>query len=460
MTRSNSVSDRLISIAAPIFAAAWAGDVLIVHLSAAPNRATLRRDIRTALAEDGIAKVRIRFHNQAQLHAPRSLERLVARFAGDEIAYDPTGAVARARTLVAAGRDIRAALDARLFGLYYAPRQRTFFVALKAQGLAHGEKIRVADLAEIERSVSNAMTSAFAGAIVDCPAVRVGFGLPAAGLVAVDARSTVHWTTRVARAVRRLWKPLTLAALFGAGLATGAQAREPAVSETNLKLSGSGGVADDDSAWQAGGALTAPLGQFTGVQLEAGGSGVDDDTTWGAGIHLFTRDPDKYLIGLFAAYAQEDNFDIDATRVGLESELYFSQFSVLAQLGYQFSDSFAGFDNDTPFGSIDLRWYATDNFFLSGGGYFEEDVALARLQAEFMPGFSALPGLAFNIKGTVGDDDYESILGGITYYFGSDASLKDRHRKQDPDSALLNLFHSVEQERAKIQAFYGAQQTH
>src|SRR6185436_6880732 len=157
-------------------------------------------------------------------------------------------------------------------------------------------------LAEIERTVTSAMSAAFAADLTDCPAVRVGFGLPAAHLVAVDAASVVHWSRRIVRAVRRLWKPLTLAALFGAGLTAGAQAREPAVSETNLKLSGSGGAADDDAAWQVGGALTAPLGQFTGVQLEAGAGGADDDTLWGAGFHLFTRDPDNYLIGLFAAY--------------------------------------------------------------------------------------------------------------------------------------------------------------
>lgn len=458
MISTSSVSSILLNTPAPIFAAAWANGTLIVHVAATPNRAALRTQIRSALSAAGVARVRIRFHERAQLHAPRSLERLVARFAGDEIAYDPTGAVARARTLVAAGAEIRAALNAKLYGLYYAPRQRTFYVALKAASLAHGDKFRVAALAEVERNVARAIASAFAGALDECPAVRVGFGLPAGGLVAVDARSVVRWSARVARAIRRLWKPLTLAALFGAGLAAGgAQAREPAVSETNLKLSGSGGVADDDSAWQAGAALTAPLGQFTGVQLEGGASGVDDDTTWGAGVHLFTRDPDKYLVGIFAAYAQEDNFDVEATRIGAEAEIYMRQLSIMAQAGYQFSDNMAGFDNDTPFGSIDLRWYATDNFFISGGGYFEENVSQAHLQAEFMPGLSALPGLAFNVKGVIGDDDYDSILGGITYYFGSDASLKDRHRKQDPDSALLNLFLSVEQQRKDLAAFYGQQ---
>ena len=55
----------------------------------------------------------------------------------------------------------------------------------------------------------------------------------------------------------------------------------------------------------------------------------------------------------------------------------------------------------------------------------------------------------------MGDDDYDSIMGGITYYFGADASLKDRHRRQDPGSALLGLLTSVQQEQEKLCALYG-----
>jgi len=128
------------------------------------------------------------------------------------------------------------------------------------------------------------------------------------------------------------------------------------------------------------------------------------------------------------------------------------QVSILAKAGYQFSDQLG----DRAFGAIDLRWYATDNFAITAGGSFEQDNQnTGHLSAEFMPGLSALPGLAFNVQGTVGDDDYHSIMGGLTYYFGSNASLKDRQRKQDPDAALFELFQSVQAERARLQALYG-----
>jgi hypothetical protein len=455
------IASALRAIAAPIFAAAWSNDrddaPLLVHVAAAPRRAQLRQQISEALNAVGVERTRIRFHNGAQLHAPRSLERLVARFGGTDIVYDPTEAVGRAKALVNASRAVRSSINDKLFGLYYAPRLRTFYVALKAATLVNGEKIKVSELASIEAAVVDAMKNAFAPKLEDCPAVRVGFGLPQAHLVAVDGRSVVRWTSRVISVAKRFWKPVTIAALFGFGMTGVAAAdgdsgeRAPAVSQTNLKLSGSGGETDDDRAWSVNAGLTVPVGKFTGVQLEAGGLGVDDDSIFAAGGHFFTRDPDRYLLGVFAAYAKEDQFNLEAEQVGAEAELYLSQVSILAKAGYQFSDQLG----DRPFGALDLRWYATDNFAITAGGSFQEDQNQGHLVAEFMPGLTALPGLAFNVQGVIGDDDYHSILGGITYYFGENASLKDRHRRQDPESALLNLFHNVEQERSRLNAIYG-----
>ena len=455
------IASSLRAIPAPIFAAAWSSNrddaALLVHVAAAPRRSHIRQEILQALSAAGVSRARIRFHNAAQLHAPRSLERLVARFGGEDIVYDPTEAVHRAKSLVSASRAVRGAVNEKLFGLFYAPRQRTFFVALKATSLVNGAKVKVADLASIEFAVVEAMRSAFAPKLEDCPAVRVGFGLPSTHLVAIDSRSVTRWTSRLAAAAKRFWKPVTVAALFGFGITSPAAAdgnngtREPAVSEVNLKVSGSAGEIDGESAWSAGASLTAPVTQFTGVQLEGGALGVEDDTILAAGAHFFTRDPDKYLFGVFGAYANEEQFDLEVWQAGAEAEIYMEQVSLLARAGYQFSDQLG----DRAFGGIDLRWYATDNFAITAGGSFQENENQGHLSAEFMPGLDALPGLAFNVQGTIGDDDYESIMGGLTYYFGSNASLKDRHRKQDPESALLNLFRDVEQESARLRALYG-----
>ena len=451
---SAECSARLLSVAAPIFSAIGqdtaSGRVLTVHVAHVALRNDVKAQILSALAGFDISHVKVRFHKASDLLSPRSLERLVNRFGAGQIFYDPTESIARARSMVTAGRAVRESLGGKASGIYYAPRQRTMFVALSAKQIAAGDKFKVGALADVERALLSAVKDAFRSNMADCPAIRVGFGLPATDLVAIDQRSVVGFGTRAVRAVRRYWKPLAVATMFGFGPSVAA-AKDPAVSQTNLKVTGTGGVSDSDSAWFVNAALTAPLGQSWGFQLEGAGSGTDGDTMYGAGAHLFTRDPESYLLGLFAAYASEEKFDLDATRLGAEAELYLNQVSILVDAGYQFSDNV----DETAFGDIELRWYVTDNFVLSGGGSFDENNSIARAGVEWQPGFSALPGLAFRIDGAVGEDDYDSIMGGITYYFGTDASLKDRHRKQDPGSALLGLLSSVEQEKKKLCTQYG-----
>lgn len=453
-TVREQVADLLRAVAAPVFAAtrshANAGDTVIVHVSAVAQRRLVKANIREALTNVVDGRVRIVFHTAASLLAPRSLERLVKRISGDEIVYDPTGSISRAKSLVSAARATRKALGGKASGLFYAPRLRTLFVALDAKRVGNGEKVKVGELADVERQILSALKASFADQIADCPAIRVGFGVPAIELVPVDQRSVSGVGTRVAQAVRRYWKPIAIAAMFGLGAGT-ATAKDPAVSQTNLKVTGTGGQQDGDGAWFVNGMLTAPLGNSWGVQIEGGAGGVDDDNFYGVGGHIFTRDPDSYLLGLFAAYASEDKFDLDATRLGAEAEIYLNQVSILAQAGYQFSDNIS----DTAFGEIELRWYLTDNFAIGGGAHFTENSTVGTAGIEWQPGFSALPGLAFRVDGAWGENEFDSVMGGITYYFGANANLKDRHRRQDPDSALFGIFQSVQQEQQRLEKLYG-----
>ncbi|MEQ1867469.1 MAG: hypothetical protein ABL996_22765, partial [Micropepsaceae bacterium] len=368
-----------------------------------------------------------------------------------EVVYDPTEAISGAKALVAASHKVRASLADSIAGIFFAPGARTLFVSLGGKYFAGAEKLRVGDLAAIERQIVEALGAAFATSQTACPAIRVGFGLPKTALVPVDHGSVARRSSKVLSAVRRFWKPVAIAALFGFG-ANAAAARDPAVSPTNVKITGAGTSVNGEGGWFFGGALTAPLGERWGIQAEGAISGNDSDTVTGFGGHIFTRDPSSYLLGIFAAYASEDTFDLDATRLGAEAEIYLSQLTIMAKAGYQFSDTAA---LDTAFGDIELRWYISDDFALSGGGAFDETTSIGRIGAEWRPGFAALPGLAFRVDGAWGDDDYESYLGGITYYFGADASLKDRHRKQDPDSALFTLFQAVQAEQTRLCNQYG-----
>lgn len=449
------VAETLRSIAGPVFAAVWnetkQKTELVVHASAARGQRELRLNIINALNSIGVASVKVNFHPVSSLLSPKSLERLVAKFAGSKIVYDPTQSLSRAKALVEASRAVRTALSDRIRGLFYAPRLRTYYVTLESSRVVVGDKVKVSELAAIERAVHAAVSNAFAAETAECPAVRVGFGLPAASLVPVDQLSVMRWNARVAGAVKRYWKPITVAALFGFG-ATAARAEAPAVAEPNLKVSGQFGQVIDDYSWQVQGQFTAPLGETLGLAIEAGGGAVDGHDAYGVAGHLFMRDPDSYLIGVFGGYAESSDFAVDVARAGIEGEFYLSSLTIAGTAGYQFSSAIG----DGAFGSLDIRWYVTNNFYLSGGGMIEDDRAYGRIGTEWQPGFAALPGLAFNAQGVWGEDDYHSIMGGLTYYFGVPASLKDRHRKYDPDSALFGLFQSVQQEQARLCAAYGA----
>lgn len=452
------VAEALRSIAGPVFAAVWSDkrqtSELTVHASAVRGQRELKNNIINTLSNIGLDQVKVRFHAVSSLLSPRSLERLVSKFAGDRVVYDPTNSLTRAYALVKASRAVREALGTHVRGLFYAPRVRTFYVSLESGRVAPGEKLKVAELARIEDAVLKAIGAAFSPQIVDCPAVRVGFGLPPVELVPVDQGSVMHWSRNALRAALRYWKPLTVAALFGLGGAAAAKAEDAAVSEANLKVSGNFGNVIDDYAWQVQGQFTAPIGNDFGMQLEAGMGAVNGHDVYGVGGHLFTRDPEQYLLGLFGGYAQSTDvgLELELARAGAEAEFYLSDFSIMATAGYQFSDTAT---LDGAFGSIDLRWYVTNNFQVTGGAAFEKDKVYGRAGFEWQPGFMALPGLAFNANGVWGDDDYHSIMGGLTYYFGTPVNLKDRHRRQDPDSALYSLFQSVRQEQARICAAYG-----
>jgi hypothetical protein len=231
-------------------------------------------------------------------------------------------------------------------------------------------------------------------------------------------------------------------AVAAAGAMSPALAGDPAVSTLNFKVTAEGGRAADEDAWLGLAQVTAPLGHAWGVQGEAGIFDVDGETAYGLAGHAFTRDPARYLVGAFGAWAHADGLDVDVGRVGVEGEYYLEHLTFLANTGYQFGD---GFIDDTWFGEAQVGWYANNNFLVTGGVAFDDETAVTHVGAEWLVGTgSSLPGLALRGDVHVGDNDYSSGMVGFTYYFGPDANLKDRHRKQDPDSALFDLLHAVE----------------
>ena len=458
-THSNDLQDvgvakTLMSISGPVFAAVQndaASGELIVHASRSGDWARLRNEILTRLSSEGVTDVKVQFHNPSKLARAKSLQAFVSSVSDGRIVYDPTGALARGRALVETSDALRASLGSRAKSFFYAPMLRSLVVVLRKPNVKAGETLAVADMAKIEASVVQAVKSAFSALEGAAPSVRVGFSTPKALLVPVDRMSVEGLIERIAHSAKTFWKPAAVAAVFGFGAVAPAAAQDPAVSEPNLKVRGSFGEVIDDYSWNVEGAFTAPLGERFGFAVEAGVAQQDDTGSWSTAGHLFARDPESYLIGLFAAYAEGNEFDIDATRVGGEFELYMDDVTLSGHAGYQFSSSLG----DKAIGGIDFKWYADQNFAIAAGAFGDEDATYGRGRLEWQPGFAALPGLAFNVDGVIGEDDYHSVMGGLTYYFGTPVSLKDRHRRQDPESALFGILQAVQQEQLKLAAQYG-----
>ena len=255
-------------------------------------------------------------------------------------------------------------------------------------------------------------------------------------------------SARAGRAHPQLTKKLrggsiaaAVAALFGIGVAASAIAEGPAVSWPNARVSAGVGATDGDATGLVFGSATIPVDDQYGAQADALLGAVGDDAVWGVGGHLFWRDPDKGLLGVTAGYIGVDDSDSDSGgRIGAEGEMYSGQFTTVARGGYQFGEI-----DDGGFGSADLRWYATDDFMLSGGAAVATGDYIVRFGAEYQPNLSAWEGLSVFADAEIGDDDWDRIFFGLRFYVGGETkSLIRRHREDDPSSILDWFFIAFE----------------
>ena len=229
----------------------------------------------------------------------------------------------------------------------------------------------------------------------------------------------------------------------GAALLMPAGAIGPAVSQPNGKLSVFGGVRDrnvvrPDSKGGLMGSWTMPLGHEYGVQLDGLLGRRDGALKGGAGVHLFWRDPGRGALGITGSWVgwdadRQQGGYTDMFRVGGAGELYSDRLTLAGQVGAQLSDNI---DNGF-YGRADLKWYPTPNLALKLGGEYNKLVrGFGRLGLEYQPGIAAMPGLVLFADAAAGDNGYYKAFVGLRVYFGSVKSLKDRHRRDDPENTL------------------------
>lgn len=220
--------------------------------------------------------------------------------------------------------------------------------------------------------------------------------------------------------------------LFG-NLAAIAQTQPPAVSDINAKISAFGGsVGASDTDAGAGGlaaSLSIPVAHAFGLQLDGAYARMDDDNFGSAGAHLFWRNPLVGMVGFYAGYARLDALGgIDVGRVGGEAQYYFNQFTLDGAAGLRYGDL-----PDQGYGRARLQFYPTENLSLQSGWVYEGR-SFGNIGLEYQAASQASMGLSVFADANVSNRDNYSILAGLRVAFGKNMSLKDRHRRQDPDA--------------------------
>lgn len=225
----------------------------------------------------------------------------------------------------------------------------------------------------------------------------------------------------------------------------------PAVSGANGKLALGGGSLDGRGFGFTQGSVTAPIGEGFGFQFDGivGRKAARDfsppsvlpwsesaTTFGGVAGHLFSRDPDTALLGIYASYFTDKRIGtVQATRLGAEGEFYFGRFSLEALTGAEFGRVSDPGRTVRVFDMVNAAFYGTDDLrFSVGHRYLAGRHALA-FGTEWQAFRTSFGGVALFGEGRVGTAANRSFWGGLRGYFGQPAkSLIRRHREDDPHS--------------------------
>ncbi len=248
---------------------------------------------------------------------------------------------------------------------------------------------------------------------------------------------------------------LVLSAATSALADQGRLETKPAVSEINGKLSVLGSTSSFGDIYGVDGSFSAPLGHSLGLQIDGLAARLDTDnldsaSAFGAGTHLFWRDPDRGLLGVYGHYVTTDAADSVSFRaIGFEAEAYLDRYTLSAIIGAE-----GGRISGTEFGQIDygtnifssafLYYYPTDDLSLSVGHRYVLKQNLIQAGAEWMPRYAALGDSSLYMAFSYDTDDETTVLVGLQRYFGQKGkSLIRRHREDDPQVSIMWIVHQA-----------------
>ena len=156
---------------------------------------------------------------------------------------------------------------------------------------------------------------------------------------------------------------------------------EPAVSSPNGKISIEGGSISDNGAFLGLGSYTVPLNENYGLQFDGALGSVDSHVLGGGGVHLFARDPSRYLFGVYGSVHNWN--DITIWRAAGEAELYRDRFSLSGLAGIEGINGSAT-DNAHFFGLFDVAYYPMDDLKLSAGFDYVNETGMGTAGVEYL----------------------------------------------------------------------------
>jgi hypothetical protein len=239
---------------------------------------------------------------------------------------------------------------------------------------------------------------------------------------------------------------LALTLLIGVGLPFqlySLESTNTAVSALNGKVDLSYGNYDSNTGHALGGSVSLPVGNAFGFQADGLYANIDRIQLYGVGAHFFWRQNERGLIGLNVGFV--DGEAQQSRQVAIETEYYWNNLTLAMMAGM----SSIVYDNHAPFvdtdmeqflGSVQLGYYAMDNLLITLGYENRFHQGSASLGAEYgLP----LSGVSLYLSALKGENDYEQALVGIRVAFGGGATLKQRHRNDDPSNMLTGILASI-----------------
>jgi hypothetical protein len=216
--------------------------------------------------------------------------------------------------------------------------------------------------------------------------------------------------------------------------AASALAEGPAVSGPNGSATIDGGEFGYEEWFLASASYAMPLGYAFGAAFEGGAGNIKNEPGGEGTLRLFTRDPSRYLLGLYTWYYYSDSFK-DLRTAG-EFELYLDRFTLSGLAGYEDMEvatngsSVANSYDGHFFGVADLAYYVTDNLKITGGYRYVYELSYAAASAEYLFQGHGTP-VSVYAYAHMGDSAYQRVVGGFKVFFGADPekALIDRHRK-------------------------------